>query len=192
MSWSGIPGDELAWKLLEAIPAAILVSLLEESFFRILVLDGLRERLSAAAAAIGCSLFYAAVHFLAPAKDFVYPGWSLTIGFEYLARVLSRFGLPAVLAGILGLFLIGLTLCWAIRRTGSIWLCVGLHSGWFLVAKLAVYVADVAPGAALPRGVNERYFLVGRPWTWLSIVAVFAALWALRRRLDLRAKRSPP
>ena len=70
-------------------------------------------------------------------------------------------------------------------RTRSIYLCMGLHAGWFFVAKAAVYIADVAEGGQLPPGVDERYFLVGRPWTWVSIAAVGLGVWLLRRRLSV-------
>ena len=186
MVWSGMAAGTLALKLLEALPGAIAVSVIEESFFRVLILDGLTRRLRVAAAVLFCSAFYAAVHFIAPVKTFVYPGWSLGVGFDYMGQIFSRYTLPAVLAGMMGLLLIGIVLCWAIRRTRSIYLCIGLHAGWFFVAKAAVYLADVAEGAELPRGVNERYFLVGRPWTWLSIVLVGLAIWLLRERLTVR------
>ena len=190
MAWSSMAAGVLALKLLEALPGAILVSVIEESFFRVLILDGLSRRMMVAMAAVLCSAFYAAVHFIAPAKDWVYPGWGLTVGFEYMARIFSRYTLPAVLAGMVGLLLIGLVLCWTIGRTRSIYLCIGLHAGWFFVAKAAVYVADVAEGAQLPRGVNERYFLIGRPWTWLSIVLVGVAVWLLRERLTVGDERA--
>ena len=70
-------------------------------------------------AALGCSAFYAAVHFIAPDKRWEYPGWSLWVGFDYMAQILSRYTLPAVLLGMVGLLLIGLVLCWTIRRTRS-------------------------------------------------------------------------
>ena len=180
MEWSGTPWGTLLWSLAAALPAAALVSVIEEGFFRVLIFDSLRARMNAILAALVGSLFYASLHFLAPAKDFVYPGWSLTVGFEYLGRVFSRYALPGVWAGMVGLLLIGLVLCWTIRTTRSIYLCIGLHAGWFFAAKAAVFLANVAPGAELPAGVDERYFLVGRPWTWLSILLVGLCVWALR------------
>ncbi len=167
------------WSLMAALPAAVLVSVIEESFFRVFIFDSLRRRMHVVGAALLCSSFYASVHFIAPARDFVYPGWSLTVGFEYLGRVFSRYALPAVWAGMVGLVLIGLVLCWTIRTTRSIYLCIGLHAGWFFAAKAAVYLANVAAGAELPAGVDERYFLVGRPWSWLSILMVGLCVWVL-------------
>ena len=42
------------------------------------------------------------------------------------------------------------------------------------------------------RGVNERYFLVGRPWTWLSIVLVGVGVWLVRHWVTVaRVSRSP-
>lgn len=157
-----------------------------------LVFDGLKQRLPWAGAAALASLFYAAVHFIAPDKGWAYPGWSPWVGFEYLGQVFGRFALPAVLAGIVGLFLLGYLLCWVIQKSRSIYLCVGLHAGWFFVAKAVIFLAVIAEGARLPAGVDKRYFLVGQPWTWASIVvaAVLVGLF-LRQRPGLTPRNDP-
>ena len=177
LAWAEVEPGWLASKMLAALPGAALVSVLEEAFFRLLVFGALCRRLPVVSAAFLSSLFYAAVHFLAPARDFQVDTWSPGVGFEYLARILSRYALPSVWMGMVGLLLIGLVLCALLRRTQSILLCVGLHAGWFFVAKAAVYLTDFAPGARLPKGVNERFFMVGQPLTWLSILLVGAAAW---------------
>lgn len=168
---------QVALLLLGALPAAVAVALIEEGFFRVLVFEGLERRLGVWAAAGVSSAFYAAIHFLAPARHFQVDSWTPTVGFEYLGAILSRYALPSVHAGMLGLFITGLVLCAALRKTRLVHLCIGLHAGWFLAAKAAVRAANVAPEVALPSGVNARYFMVGQPLTWLVLAACGVVIW---------------
>jgi len=166
----------LSLKILIALPAALVVSLLEESFFRVLCLDALRSKIPLVLAALGASAFYSVVHFLEPNRAFLYGEFDLWAGFEYLGLILQRLGQPGTFPGVIGLVLVGLTLCLARLRTRSFGLCVGLHAGWFLLAKMAVYLFDFAEGADLPAGAAGRYYIVGRPATWLSIGVVALAV----------------
>jgi membrane protease YdiL (CAAX protease family) len=191
LTWGSVTPGWLASRMLAALPAAAAVSVVEEAFFRLLVFGGLKRRLPVAAAAVASSMFYAAIHFLAPARDFQVTSWSPGVGFEYLGRILSRYALPSVLAGMVGLFLMGLVLCAVLERTRSIMPCVGLHAGWFFAAKAAVFLTDFAPEARLPGGVNERYYMVGQPVAWLSIVAVGAVAWIAFGRRAQRGEETP-
>ena len=59
----------------ETLLLALIVSLLEESFFRVIILRGLARDWPAAVAIGGSALVYAFVHFLTPDKSYVYPGY---------------------------------------------------------------------------------------------------------------------
>lgn len=183
LAWD--PEATLAGVLRKAVtflPAALLIATLEESFFRVLVFEKLRAAAPTVIAALAASLFYAVLHFVSPEKSFEYTGWSPTVGFEYLAAVGTRLLLPGVDAGVLGLTLIGLVLCYALRRTGSLGLCIGLHGGWVLAAKLAMKLTDRVRGNGLPTGAGSRNFLVTRPEAWGSILVCLGVLWILTRR----------
>lgn len=188
--WAGVTPRSTLLRFLEVLPAGLVIGLIEESFFRVLFFEKLRERIPTVRAAILCSLLYALLHFISPAKDFVYPGWSPTVGLEYFGVISSRYLLPGVAPGIFGLFLVGLTLCWVIRRTGSLPLCVGLHAGWVVAVKLMSHLTDTAPGVQLPSGAGRRYFLVSQPEAWASIGTTFLVIWWLARARRLRMARS--
>jgi membrane protease YdiL (CAAX protease family) len=167
---------ELVTKGLSYVPAALVIALIEESLFRLLLFEGLRGRLGTVPAALLSSLLYAFVHFLSPA-DYVYPGWSPGVGFSYLAAVADQFSGPGVPAGLVGLLLIGSTLCLAFVRGRSFAVCVGLHAGWVLGAKLALKIARRAPGFEFPSGAGRRNYLVTQPVAWLTIALVALAVW---------------
>jgi uncharacterized protein len=181
--WSPAPLSTNVLRMLRAIPGAIVASGIEEAFFRVIVFGGLALRASTAFAAVVSSVFYAAIHFLAPRHDFAYPGWSPLVGFEYFAGVLEAFVRPELLPGLAGLFVVGIALCLVYGRHGSFALCVGLHAGWFVAAKAGVHLLQIAPGAATAAVAGKRMFLVGHPWTWAAVgLAAFAVSVTVSRR----------
>jgi uncharacterized protein len=114
--------------------AAMVVPLIEELFFRGLLLGILLRSLRLVVAMLITSAFFAIVHFLkAPPRT----GESVTwfSGFHSIANSFAQFADPMmVLAGFTTLFLIGWILADARLRTRSLFLPIGLHSGWIFVA----------------------------------------------------------
>jgi uncharacterized protein len=194
--WSPTPLFTQILRVARDLPGALLVSLLEESFFRVMVFGGLALRLPVVWAATISSLFYAWAHFLTPRHDFVFAGWSPSVGFEYFALVLQAFSDIRILLAFVGLFVIGLALCWIYHRQRSLALCVGLHAGWFLAAKAGVHLFQFTPQAEAAAAAGKRTFLVGQPLTWAAValaamlVQVAAARWMARAdRTESRAPR---
>lgn len=172
----------LSQKAILAIIPALLISLIEEGFFRVVLFGGLKRVLTPIFAAVICSAIYAVVHFIAPAKKFVFSGYSITVGFDYLLEVGKRFLEPGVGPALFGLFLVGLVLSYSIQRTRSFTFCVGLHTGWVFAMKLISSATDLGPALSNLGGVGRRYVLVGLPVGWASILGVFCAVWFLSRR----------
>jgi len=73
--WADHDTNYYLYKIAKVIPAALLISLIEESFFRVLLFDKIKEKLSVLLSAIVCSAVYAGVHFITPAKSYLYPGF---------------------------------------------------------------------------------------------------------------------
>lgn len=125
---------------LKALLTALTVAVLEEIFFRGVIFKGLLEDLKPAAAFALSSLFYSAIHFIKPAEEFSLAGIDPWAGARYLAGAFKPFLDPALLPGLLGLFLIGMVLSYAFSRTGSLYLSMGLHAGWvFGLKTIRVY-----------------------------------------------------
>ena len=140
MPWSSLIG---------VVGAAIAVPLIEELFFRGLLLGILLRGLRPILATLITSAFFAVIHFLkAPARTDAVVTWFS--GFRSIANSFAQFADPTmVLALFATLFLIGWILADARLRTRSLFLPIGLHSGWILVAgvvgKLTRHLTTMLP-----------------------------------------------
>jgi membrane protease YdiL (CAAX protease family) len=170
IEWSVAPLSAWGMRLLSTLLTAAVVGALEEFVFRGVLFGSLRSARGFWFAAVTSSLVYATVHFLTPAKDFRPVEMTAWLGFEYFGIVCQRLLHPGTSSGIIGLFLVGMTLCEAVRRTGRLWLAIGLHAGWILAAKVSTHATILAPDASVPLGLGKRYFIVGMPIVWLTIL----------------------
>jgi membrane protease YdiL (CAAX protease family) len=127
----------ISWLALGKIVAAsIAVPVIEELFFRGLILGILLRGGRKYLAIFVTSALYSIVHFLkAPARTSTTVTWAS--GFHSIAYSLAQFTDPIlVVAGFTTLFLIGLVLADARLRTNSLWLPIGLHAGWIFANGL--------------------------------------------------------
>ncbi len=185
--WADHSFDYYLSKLPKVVAGALILSFIEESFFRVMLFSALKRTMPLIAAAVVSSIVYSTIHFFSPVSSYIYPGYNLTVGFDYMVLLFHRFALPGIPAALFGLFLVGMVLCFTIERTRSFWLCVGLHAGWVISVKLAFLVVYSANEANFPAGIGRRYFLVAQPLAWGSILLVFAAI-----LLALRYRRAAP
>ena len=134
--------DTWTWEALGKVTlTAAVVPLIEESLFRGLFLGVLLRGLSARPAIVLSAAIFSIIHFLkAPDQTTTVVKWSS--GFVSLAHSLHQFGEPMlVLAGFTTLFIIGLILADARLVTRSLWLPIGLHSGWILASAVFAKLA---------------------------------------------------
>ncbi len=125
---------------LDALPGALLsavvVALIEESFFRGALLGALRRTLPWRQALLALSLVFAAVHFLKPPPGLREAEVSLASGFVLVPRLFWQYGEPRLVAGgLVTILLVGLVLGYAVVRTRSLYLALGLHCGWVFALK---------------------------------------------------------
>lgn len=136
-------GDARAWighltvqKIAAFLATALIVGFLEELLFRGLLFHALREKLGKQIVlwAILLSALFAEAHFL-KAQNTPLPihwgsGWNTW---------LHIFPTPPQMLDILpewfSLFLVGLILCAVVWKRHSLWLAIGLHTGWIAVLK---------------------------------------------------------
>jgi membrane protease YdiL (CAAX protease family) len=126
---------EINWPAVAKIAvAAVFVPLIEEAFFRGLVLGALLKTGRVALSIFITSTIYSIVHFLkAPEQISTDVTW--TSGFNSIAHAFGQFSNPLLIgAGFTTLFLIGWILAEARLLTRSLWLPIGLHAGWILTA----------------------------------------------------------
>ena len=118
--------------LARVVGSALVVPVIEETFFRGVVLGILLRSGRNYLSIFATSAFYSIVHFLkAPEHTSTVVSW--TSGFRSVANSFAQFADPMlVAAAFTTLFLIGWILADARLRTRSLWLPIGLHAGWIL------------------------------------------------------------
>ena len=171
----------------KALLTALTVGVLEEIFFRGVIFKGLLEDLRPPAAFALSSLFYSAIHFIKPAEEFSLAGIDPWAGARYLAGAFKPFLDPALLPGLLGLFLIGMVLAYAFFRTGSLYLSMGLHAGWvFGLKTIRVYGDFRREDLGWLFGSSEPK-LVSGVTVWIVILAVGVAVHWITRKHPARS-----
>ncbi len=159
----------------KAVAAAAMVPLIEETFFRGLILGLLLKSGRRFLAIFVTSALYSIVHFLkAPDHTSTIVSW--TSGFNSIAHAFVQFTDPIlVAAGFTTLFLIGWILADARLQTRSLWLPIGLHAGWILTAgafnKIARHDTIILPWLGknllvgiVPLAVAGVTWLIIRAW----------------------------
>jgi membrane protease YdiL (CAAX protease family) len=133
----------ISWAALgQIVLTAIVVPLIEEPLFRGFFLGVLLRSCRPAIATVVSAAIFSIVHFLkAPNETTMSAQWYS--GFVSLSHSLSQFSDPTMLvAGFTTLFLIGCILADARIRTRSLWLPIGLHSGWILASGVFNKIAQ--------------------------------------------------
>jgi uncharacterized protein len=121
----------------KALVTALMVGFLEELFFRGILFRGLLKDSGVAFAFLGANLIYALSHFFKPPEDFAAAGIDPLAGLRFLGLCLTPFlDPPRILPGLIGLFIIGVVLSYALLRTDSLYLSIGLHAGWVFGIKV--------------------------------------------------------
>ena len=163
------------WAVVKLTAAAAVVPLIEEAFFRGLVLGVLLKTGRRYVAILVTSALYSIVHFL-KAPEHTSPTVTWMSGFKSIGHAVVQFSDPVmVAAGFTTLFLIGWILADARLQTRSLWLSIGLHSGWIFTAgafnKIALRKLVVLPWLGknllvgiIPLAVAGLTWLLVRAW----------------------------
>ena len=168
--------------ILGAVLTGVIVALIEEGFFRGALFGVLRREMSWPVALVGLSLFFAVLHFLRPDPSLGrIPGADVAwnSGLLLLPHLFWQFThMDLVVGTLFTLFMMGCVLGFAVVRTGSLYLAVGLHAGWVFALKLLTHVTS-RPGASRWIGDDMRSGLA--PAVLMAVTGV-ALLLLLRRR----------
>lgn len=161
----------------------LAAGLIEESFFRGLMLASLTASIGWRWAALASSTAYSAVHLLSSDRSFQWHGYSVGAGLAYLVQAVSKQLEPEAIPPLIGLFIGGMALAAVVHFTGSLYLAIGLHAGWivcFQVLRHATRVLGEIPGSSY---LATHHYLVGTWWAWASIVisAALAGGWTVLR-----------
>jgi uncharacterized protein len=123
-------------KMPAVLIATSIVPIVEELFFRGLILGVLLRSFSRIAAAVITAAFFSIIHFLkAPRLTTPNDAVNWFSGFVSIGHSFWQFADPLLLAaGFLTLFVVGCVLADARLRTHSLWLPIGLHAGWLFAS----------------------------------------------------------
>lgn len=176
------PGDSAA-RITTALLAGLSVGFLEELFFRGIFFKGLLEGDKPLRAFLLTNVIFAAVHFVQPVKAFQLTDYDPWGGARYLAGSFEPFfHWDTVLPGFIGLFVLGLVLSYAVLRTRTIFLAIGLHAGWvFALQSMRVFGDFRRQDLGWMYGSTDPKIVSG-VITWIGILIVGAVVHELTRR----------
>lgn len=179
-------------RLTSALASGVFAGFMEEVFFRGMLFLGILSTGGRIKAYLLANLFYSALHFVKPGEEYFLNHLDVFAGFRHLLTTFQPFLDPLpLLPGITGLFLIGVALSYALERTGSLYLSIGLHAGWIVAIKSVRIVGDYTRrdlgwffGATDPK-------IVSGVATWIGILLVILAVAQLTRRGSILASDRP-
>lgn len=161
-AWRAANGPAALAGMAGFIPAAVCIGLIEETFFRGIVLQTLLRDYSRITAGAATSLLYAVVHFL---KE-----WHTPL---------------AILPDLIGLFLFGLILASAYLRTRLLYLSFGLHTVLAWLVKTDQHVLEYI--GREPRWLFGTERLITGAIGWVALLALWAVMWRLTARSQKEA-----
>ncbi len=174
-------------ELPKVIFTAACVGFIEECIFRGAFLGLLQRRMLPRPALIASSLFFAVLHFIKPLAGTVAPGdvtW--LAGFALIPQIFSQWENPMmVAASFTTLLAVGCVLGWAMQRTRSLWLGIGLHAGWVFCVQGFGKFASFAPGKLPWIGADIRIGLA--PFVTVILTGVLCRACLAHERRDSRA-----
>jgi membrane protease YdiL (CAAX protease family) len=165
------------------LAGAILIAIIEESFFRAFLLGGMIEDFGRMGALAISAAIYALAHLVRSPARFYLASFEAGAGVHNLYASLAQLTHPAAVAPALaGLFLLGLVLGEAFIVTGNVYFSAGLHAGLVIGMKLWPY--NDAPGMAPPRWIAGfgRPPLVSGAAAWVVALIILALVPRLARK----------
>jgi len=150
VAWLGgglVPALRFApWKTLRkallGVLGAGLIGLGEETLFRGILLRRFTLDLGPRVGLLVTTGVFAMVHALrGSVKGLVTTGW--LAGWARTATLFAPLGDPVGWPGMAGLFGLGLVLAVVRRRTGSLWIAIGIHAAWVSVFRVGRLFFDI-------------------------------------------------
>jgi hypothetical protein len=155
---------------------ACLIGVMEEIFFRGFLLQSFMENMSVPMAVCMCSLIYSVLHFFR-ADVFVSTGFQPFVGFVTMAQFFKPLFLDLVkhLPAIIGLFLVGVVMSYALIRTKSLYLSIGLHSGMvFMVKADTMFISRIREKLVLLFGGDSK--LITGIIIWVFLICILLVI----------------
>jgi membrane protease YdiL (CAAX protease family) len=177
-----VRGPAIAASILRYLPAAIVIAVIEEGFFRAFLLAGMQGELGSSGALLASSAIFALVHVIRSPARFYLTRFEPMAGAKALAAYATRLTHSEVGPSLLGLFLLGLVLGEAFVLTRRAYCSLGLHVGFVLGAK----AWRLAVGGIIPRWLAGpgSVPVIAAPAAWVIsvIMLMMLRLWPGRNQ----------
>jgi membrane protease YdiL (CAAX protease family) len=168
---------------------ALLISVIEETLFRGIVLVGLKRKLPVIAAIILTSTYYAGLHFLSIKTNLAVQDITITSGFLMLGEAVGNLFRLASVPAFFALLMVGIFL--GVLRTQkkiSLGLCIGCHTSWVWLIKMNKKLFNTDFSAQYHYLVSSYDGIIGPlvgGWIMIVIVAYFAYQHINRSKIGL-------
>ena len=157
--------------LITAVTTGLLITLIEEVFFRGVMLGAIRRYHSTIFAVAATSVVYAAVHFLQPEPYPITPDWSS--GFTVIKDAFLSLSQPLqIMDSFIALLLAGWLLAVVRMRSGTLAICMGIHAGWVFTIKVFKRVTNSNDYAEYAWLSGDYDGVIG----WLAAICIAGAL----------------
>jgi membrane protease YdiL (CAAX protease family) len=168
---------------------ALLISVIEETLFRGIVLVGLKRKLPVIAAIILTSTYYAGLHFLSIKTNLAVQDITISSGFLMLGEAVGNLFRLASVPAFFALLMVGIFL--GVLRTQkkiSLGLCIGCHTSWVWLIKMNKKLFNTDFSAQYHYLVSSYDGIIGPlvgGWIMIVIVAYFAYQHINRSKIGL-------
>ena len=171
-------------KIIKYLLIGCLIGCIEEAFFRGFILQSFMEDMSVPAAICASSLLYSILHFFR-ADVFVSTGFQAFVGFTTMAQFFKPIFLQfwSNLPSVIGLFLVGVVLSYAFVKTKSLYLSIGLHSGWVFMMKAdGMFLTRIREKTGILFGDSQ---LVTGIIGWIFLLCILFVIWKIYSRTHI-------
>jgi membrane protease YdiL (CAAX protease family) len=179
-------GQRLFGEMPKVIFTAACVGFIEECIFRGAFLGLLQRSMPRFGALLASSVFFSVLHFIKPFNSAVAPeSVTWASGLALIPAIFSQWSDPVMIAAsFTTLLAVGWVLGWAMQRTRSLWLGIGLHAGWVFCVQGFAKFADFAPGMLPWIGADIRVGIA--PLVTVILTGVLCRAWLAHGKSDDR------
>lgn len=124
------------------LAGALIIGVLEETFFRGYLYSVLRRRMRLAGAVVLGGFLFAAIHFARPMEPAGFDPRHWAAGFHMLPHISDGIQPQYAAPMFVNLFLMGMLLCLLYDCFGTVYAVVGLHAGWVWMQGIGTYMFD--------------------------------------------------
>ncbi len=171
---------------LKYLPAALAISLIEETYFRGAIFSAMRRHAKIWPAIAITSLLYAVIHFLRVRYHIADDDLAWYSGLVIVSHAFGNFGNPlAMIDSFMALFCAGVFLCLIRVHTGHVGACIGIHASWVFVIKITKKLSSVDPESSWSFLAGSYDQMIGwLAFAWITLITLGYYVFFVRRATD--------